>query len=342
MFRLTIVSALGFVAVITANAGSIEIGGASGLTDAYLTSAGGGTACAAGAGQCITGSTGGYSEENYDSVLFAGATNGTAPVPFSGYTQTTGVGSGKTATSAANSTSAGGVTFAMVSDGATSNASNNFWESDGNATITVPIGIFGVTDVATMLQNVWGSLGGNDTTVTFNFGSTSNATTGLTSVSVNLADVSASGVGELRAGVVCNTTTTATCNTTTNPGFIPATTTANVGGSGVTVDTASVFGATTTFGGQYVYTSVSPNTGFYANTQGHLKLDDQDFVFGSTFLNQWLVSVQVTENDGDTSFPSETALSAITVDTAAPEPTTILLFLAGVGGVGLARRFRRA
>ena len=42
MFRLTIVSTLGLVAVIAANAGSIEIGGASGLTNAYLTTAGGG------------------------------------------------------------------------------------------------------------------------------------------------------------------------------------------------------------------------------------------------------------------------------------------------------------
>jgi hypothetical protein len=344
MFRLTIVSALGLVAVIAANAGSIEIGGVTGLTNAYLTTAGGGVNCAAGVGACITGSTGGESLQNYDTVLFAGATNGTAPVPFSGYTQNTGTAAGLTATSASNGTSAGGITFAMVSDGLNGVNSRNFWESNGDETITVPIGIFDVTDVATMLQNIAGSLGGNDTTVTFNFGSTSNATSGLTSVAVNLADVNNAGAGEIRAGVLCNTTTTATCNTTTNPQGVPVTVTPNVGGSGITVDTSSVFGGPSTFGGTYAYTSISPNTGFYANTQGHLKLDDQDFIFGSTFSNKWLVSVQVTENSGDTSFLSQTALSAITVDTATPtpEPTTILLVLAGLGGIGLARRFSRA
>jgi len=340
MFRLTIVSAFGLLAAVAANAASIEIGGASGLTNSYLTTAGGGANCAAGAGACITGSTGGYGEQNYDNVLFAGATNGTAaPVPFSGYTQNTGTASGLTATSATNSTSAGGVTFAMISDGLNSGNSRNLWESNGNETITVPIGVFDVTDVATMLQNVWGSLNGNDTTVTFNFGSTSNATTGLTSVAVNLSDDT-----EIRSGVLCNTTTTATCNATTSPQTALAATTANAGGSGITVTTSSVYGALATFGGQYAYTSVSPNTGFYANTAGHLKLDDQDFVFGSAFSGDWLVSVQVTENDGDASFQSETALSAITVDTAppAPEPATILLALVGLGGIGLAKRFRRA
>lgn len=336
MFRLTTVSAFGLFVAVAANAGSIEIGGASGLTNSYLTTAGGGAACAAGAGQCITGSTSGYAEANYDTVLFAGATNGTAPVPFTGYTQTS-VASGSTATSAA------GTTFAMIAGNTSGNASANFWESEGNSTITVPIGVFDVTDVATMLQNVWGSVGGNDTTVTFNFGSTSNATSGLTSVVVNLTDTNnnlGSPAGEIRAGVICNTTTTATCNSATNPEQSPMAVTTNVGGSGITVDASQVFGAPVTT--TYAYSSVSPNSGFYANTAGHLRLDDQDFIFGSTFANEWLVSVQVTENDGDTSFLSATALSAITVDSAAPEPTTVLLVLAGLGGIGLARRFRRA
>jgi hypothetical protein len=232
----------------------------------------------------------------------------------------------------------------MISDGLNSGNARNFWESNGNETITVPIGVFDVTDVAAMLQNVAGSVGGNDTTVTFNFGSTSNATSGLTSVVVNLSDAGATtGSGQIRAGVLCNTTTTSNCNSATNPQTALAASTPNVGGSGITVDTSAVFGATTTFGGSYAYTSVIPNTGFYASTQGHLKLDDQDFIFGSAFASDWLVSVQVTENSGDSSFLSQTALSAITVDTAnpTPEPTTILLVLTGLGGIGLARRFRR-
>ena len=86
--------------------------------------------------------------------------------------------------------------------------------------------------------------------------------------------------------------------------------------------------------------------GFYAGTAGKLKLDDQQFLFGAAHVDQWLVSVTVTENLGNTPLtatggvlPSETALSAITVDTA-PEPTSILLLLSGLGGIGYLR-FRR-
>lgn len=338
MFRLTIVSAFGLVAAIAANAGSIEIGGASGLTNNYITQ-GAGAVCAAGAGNCIAGSTGGYTEQNYDNVLFAGATNGTAPVPFTGYTQNTGIASGKTATSAA------GTTFAMIADGTNGNAaSNNFWESPGEngVTITVPIGIFDVTEVSTMLQNVWGTVGGNDTTVTFNFGTTSNAGT-TTPVVVNLFNSNSqngsSATGSIRSGVLCNTVSTATCNLTTQPGSAPVNTTTGLPSDVTAVDVSQVYGAPVTT--TYAYSSVSPNSGFYANTQGHLRLDEQDFLFGSTYANEWLVSVQVTENVGDSDL-SATALSAITVDTAAPEPTTILLVLAGLGGIGLAGRFRRA
>src|ERR1700688_338211 len=98
MVRVTIISALGLITAVAASAGSIEIGGPSGLTNNYITQ-GAGAVCAAGAGACVTGSTGGFVQKNFDNVLFAGATNGTAPVPFSGYTQTGGTPSGSTATS---------------------------------------------------------------------------------------------------------------------------------------------------------------------------------------------------------------------------------------------------
>jgi hypothetical protein len=348
MFRAILISVLGLVGSAAVYAGAIEIGGPNGLTNNYIIQTAG-SVCAAGVGACVTGSTGGWAEKNYNNVLFSASTNGTAPVPFSGYTQSGGTPSGLTATSNGAPNAAKGITFAMISDGAPTlgNASRNFWEaSAANTSIVVPIGVFDVTDVATMLQNVWGTVGGNDTDITFNFGSTSNATSGLTSVTFDLLNVNnqsgSNATGEIRASVACITTTTAACNLTTNPSNVPLLTTTLTGSDSNTYAFAAdtVFGAASTFGGTYNYTS---STGLYVNTAGALKMDDQDFGFGSAFANDWLVSVAVTQNGTFGNNISATALSAITVDSAAtPEPSTIFLILAGLGGIGAVRRFRRA
>ncbi len=73
MYRLTIASMFGLFAAIAANAGSVLIGGSAGLSSNYVLQ-GAGAVCAAGAGHCVTGSTTGYGEKNYDNVLFQGAT----------------------------------------------------------------------------------------------------------------------------------------------------------------------------------------------------------------------------------------------------------------------------
>src|SRR5580698_9682117 len=102
MYRFTIASVFGLFAAVAANAGSVMIGGSTGLSSNYITQ-GAGAVCAAGAGKCITGSTTGWGEKNYDNILFAGASNnGSTPVPFTGYTQTGGTPSGLTASDTAN------------------------------------------------------------------------------------------------------------------------------------------------------------------------------------------------------------------------------------------------
>jgi len=342
--RFWSISAFGLASVVAASAGQIEIGGsATGLTSNYILQ-GAGAVCAAGAGQCVTGSTTGWGERNYDNILFSGATStgGTVtPTPFTGYTQ-----SGGEPTNSSISDSKGN-TFAMISDGANliSNASNNYWMSlngnGGTDSITVPIGISGVSNVWTMMDNAWGSLGLNDTSVTFNFGTTSNQAGGYTSVTVNLLDTNNTGLnGDMRAALSCVTVTTTNCNATTNPhGTLDQ---GNVV-DGVTVSTGVAYNT-------FSYTAANP-TGFYAGSQGALKLDSEQFVFNNpSLLSDYLVSMTITENFSNTpgteasngaTFASETGLSAIDVDTVTPEPTTILLLLSGLGGFAFLR-FRRA
>lgn len=321
MYRLTIVSMFGLIAAVAANAGSVLIGGSTGLSSNYILQ-GAGAVCAAGAGQCVTGSTTGYAEKNYNNVLFAGATSGgTSPVPFAGYSQTAGTAPGMTATDTAD-----GVNFAMVSDGANSNnMSNNYWQSQGTGgatdSIVVPIGVFGATNVWTMINNVWGTLGGNDTTVTFDFGATSNATSGLTAVVVALDNNNGTTAnGQLHSSISCTGGTSVCATVGPNPSKSLAQGTVI---DGVTVNEGSVFN---TFA--YDTMPAVSSQPFYGGSSlsGKTKLDDQEFIFNSPALtNEWLVSMTVTENVANTYgsnplAPSQTAISAITVDTATPEP----------------------
>ncbi len=338
MYRLGFLTLFSFLLVAGANGAAIQIGGASGITSNYILQ-GSGAACAAGAGNCVTGSTAGWAERNYDNILFAGATNsvGASPTPFTGYTQTGGTPSGLTASDQF------GQTFAMLSDGVSSNNSSvNYWASTNTNqvpdSIVIPIGINGVSDLAIMMNNQWGSVGGNDTTVTFNFGTSSNDTSGdLTHVTVALNDTNNTGSnGNMRASMACTTVTTTTCNSSTNPfGTLQQGNLIN----GVTVSSGVVYST-------FNYTSAG---GFYTGSQGKLKLDDIKFNFNGAFSNLYLVSLTVTENISNTPSsvgttgnpPSETAVSAITVDTV-PEPGTVLLLLTGIGGVGLMRLRRKA
>jgi hypothetical protein len=255
----------------------------------------------------------------------------TAPTPFTGYNSTSLIASGSTLGQ-----------FAMISEANLlgTGKSANFWDAintaGGGATITVPIGIADVTDVQTMLSNIWGSAGLSDTTVTFDFGTLSNG--GITdSLAVTLINSGAAGSaasGQIRSGVDCASgcsgfpsgplaaTSTASATLNSNP------TTA------VTVNTSNLF--------TMDYNSVG---GVYAGSAGTVNLDAQDFFIPVSLQGQYLVDMRISEASGVYQ-GSQTALSAITVNTASlntastPEPSTVVSLLTGLGVLALGR-FRR-
>jgi hypothetical protein len=118
-----------------------------------------------------------------------------------------------------------------------------------------------------------------------------------------------------------------TCLTGTCPSFAGSTTSGNT-------DKA--------WAGTYVEgTNVTP----YSATSGNVSLLDLSFSLGD-LSGQTLTSVQITDNNALAN-NSRLALSAITVSGAsaqlvAPEPSTVFLFLAGLGVMGLAHRRRKA
>jgi hypothetical protein len=312
------------IAATTALASQIEIGGSTGITSSYITTNG--------------GNTGGWTERNYDNRLFGQVTNsGSMISPWNGYKYTTGEPSGLAFTDSTNN-----VSFAVISDGCTGNApncySNNVWEPNSASSVTVPVGVFGVTDAWTMLNNAWGPAGAQDTSVTFNFGTS--ATGGIVDTLVVQLTNSGNGStpsGQISTSVQCatNTESPVTCTTyatgPTNPSSSIAT--SGTGASllpNITVLTNTLFTAAYNGG----------NTGGkFANSTGNVVLQDQGFEFGNAFSNLYLVNVQVFDASG-ASGTSASALSAITVDSATPEPASVFLVLGAVAVAGF-RRFRK-
>lgn len=324
MSRIAIVSIFLLGSAVLASAGQIQVGGATGLKSVYITS---GTGCAGGAGNCVAGSVGTATEQGYDNVLFSGATSNsgaTTPLPYSTYSPTAS-NSGTITDSAADG--GAGVTFSMINNG----AGNNFWDlpSSGNGSMTIPIGVFGVTDVWTMLNTVLADAGptDRDAIVVFNFGTTSNAAT-TDAVSVKLNNSAPATAGQDENAVNCGSPSAA-CGGLSSPSSGPlGSTTIN----GVTVDTDTIY----SFG----FTNA---TGAYAGATGNVVLDDQGFFFndlslatlgvGDTNLNTYLVSITIKEPSLTGNTGEGLALSAITLDTATPEPSTILTLLAGLGAI---------
>jgi hypothetical protein len=368
VFRLTIVCVFGLAAGCAANAGQFQIGeiagntvgGAnSGLTTNYVqgtaSCAGAvyqGNTCASTSGQTLN-TAGQFSYGNYDARLFAGAAP--APTPFTGYATGTGTAANSTLVNTKGTVgTSDDVTFEMVSAGLTGVNSNNYWNALGNNDlINIPIGIFGVSDVWTMLNNVWGPAGVSTTELVFTFDGASDGSiaSSLTTITVDPFNSSntAGGSGQIRAGVDCVSGTTTFCASYGNgPLASSSTLTGAVKVNNVAQSAINVSVLTNSLLPTTAYTSASGN---YASTAGNLNLDAQGFSFGGLYANLYLVGISVRETGvgnngvagGNRLNASQTALSAITVDTfeAVPEPSTWLLFGTAFSAIGLGSIVRK-
>ena len=92
-------------------------------------------------------------------------------------------------------------------------------------------------------------------------------------------------------------------------------------------------------GNEWTGTVTTAGTGNAPPVNSTMVLDYQVFPVFNQFLNDYLVSVSITDTGASTGATlSREALSGITVTT--PEPSTIVMFLGGISAIGLAR-FRR-
>jgi hypothetical protein len=339
MFRITIVSVFALASVMVASAGQFQVGGATGLTTSYI-----------GSGNCGGGCN---DQNNYDEVLFEGL-DGTTPAPGSHYSL-----SGPTVNStitdsnaAATAANPGGITFAMINDGTYLNTSScgvgaqacgtpnssNYWSLNGGGnlqTLTIPVGQYGVNQVWTMLNtNFSGGSNGSPIDRSFteflDFG-TSGGTVEQ-SVRINFTNTgdNSTGTGQIQASILC--TSIAPCNGIGTPNGGPLQTnpqTLSNGGFTETVDADNLYGIK------------------YNGTGNMLVLNDTGLLLGAlnfpgigSNLNLYLVDVRVEETGNSTYSNEYGAVSALTVVTAAPEPSTVVMFLAGLGAIGFAG-FRR-
>jgi len=322
VFRFISITSLGLLTIAVMNAGQIQIGSTSGTTNNGLTAgyiAGG---CAAANGPsfagCLTGTTGSYAYRDYAGTLFTNNTPAPSqPAVPSGTGNPCNTNTLATAGCLKNSQ----VAFALINDGTTNGYPSNYWDALSSSSLIIPVGIFGTDSAWTMINNQWGVAGNTSASVTFYFGSSSN-TTDAGSLTFNLVN------GQLvRDATQCagNGTGTIHCSsfatTLSAPSNVPAGTSASAG---------------TIYSEQYSAGSSVSNP--YKTTTGTEALDYQHFTFGTAFLNDYLSEVKVTDIGGAPN-NSRTGVSAVTVDVA-PEPSTILMFMTGLGAIGFAR-FRK-
>jgi hypothetical protein len=379
VFRYVSISVLSAAAVMTLNAGQIQLSGTGvtnnniagfGLTgNTFIASPGQyiqpnpPSGCAGlqfNANSCVQANAGTsvnpvVQKGNYISQLFALATGLSTPMPDaatgtpnangkinSGFVGSDGNPIQIDLMNAPNSSNGynGSATCANCIDA-------NFWRSTNNSTgvFDVPVGLQNVDSVVTMLNDYWGVNNAINLTVSFCFTATSNGSCAPS----DLLNVPLTSGVEIRSSVLCNAGLGG-CPSGTNAGLIGRTlaaSTANVGGSGVNVNTSTVYSATYNSIPTLVPTGAANPSPFAGSNGGSVVLDAQQFIFSSSvYSGKFLSYIEFSDpNAGSWSATntgaSRYALSAITADVLTPEPSTVFLFLSGFGAIGLSKLRRR-
>jgi len=228
-------------------------------------------------------------------------------------------------------TPAGEPEFNLMGDSVNTNSAQ-MWASASNgtgapSTITIPVGIFDIQTVSTMLNTIGGLTTGG-TVCTTNNGL--NAGTGCTNTD-SYAYITLN-FGTSANGATTQTETFALMNGVTQANILDG---ATSGTSGSTSDyNVTYLGSTYAVDTEQVWSStlVGP-----LNSNDTLVLDAQEFPVFSQFQSLYLTSVSITDTgSANPGTSNHEILSAVTV-TPTPEPSTLLLFGAGLAAVGVTR-----
>jgi hypothetical protein len=223
---------------------------------------------------------------------------------------------------------AGAPEFNLIGDGIDLNSTqawiSNATGTDSPSLLTIPIGIFGVSELNTMLNTVSGLTTGGTICTNgngLNAGTGCNNTDAYAYITLNFSTSA--------TGTTLQTETFALMNGVTQANILDGATAGTSGstsdylvtylGQNYNVDTAQVFS--------------SPITG--GNQNGDtLAMEAQSFPVFEQFQSLYLTSVSIT--DTGTTATNHEILSAVTV-TPTPEPATVLLFGAGLAVIGVTR-----
>jgi hypothetical protein len=249
--------------------------------------------------------------------------------------------------------------FDLLGDGTWNNrgASNTAWISTGTggatSTLTIPVGIFGVNDVATLLNTTGGVMTGGTVcagaTITATANTTCTNTRSYSYVTLEFNHTDPTGLtgtdlfetvslvnGVTQRNILDGTCVNGSASFCTGTGAL-ATTQSN----GLVMDPNT--GIMYTIVAQNDFTGSTSNNIHGTNGPANnstMFLDAQLIPVFSEYSGNYLVSVSIT-NTGTSSGANynEEVLSGLTV-TASPEPSTILMLLGGIG-VMAASRLRR-
>jgi len=197
------------------------------------------------------------------------------------------------------------------------------------STITIPVGIFGVADVNTMLNTLGGlTTGGTvcNTNNGLNAGTGCTNTNSYSYITLNFSTTANGSTLQSETFALINGMTQANILDGATAGTSGSTSdyTVNYLGTSYTVDTGQVWSSTITGG---------------TNANDTLVLDAQEFPVFVAFQHLYLTSVSITDTGSANPSNNHEVLSGLTI-TPTPEPSTLLLLGAGLGVIGVAR-FRR-